>query len=111
MICRVVYVLLLIVSTGALASDDSARDDVLITLERTSCYGSCPVYKLTIRGDGSVTYEGQKFVRVEATRQITVDPSKVLELTQAFVDVGYFDLRDHYRETLQTSRRSTPPSR
>ncbi len=33
-----------------------------ITLERTGCYGTCPIYSLTIYGDGKVTYEGKRHV-------------------------------------------------
>lgn len=29
-----------------------------VTLERTACRGNCPVYSMTINGDGSVEYEG-----------------------------------------------------
>lgn len=89
--------LLLLLNIASAQSDDRPKSDLLITLERTECLGSCPVYKITIRGDGSVVYQGHKFVRVEGTRRTTVDPEKVLAIAQAFVDAGYFDLADHYR--------------
>jgi len=31
----------------------------IITLERTPCYGYCPVYKVTILSDGTVRYFGE----------------------------------------------------
>jgi Domain of unknown function (DUF6438) len=30
--------------------------DTRVILERTECYGSCPVYSLSIAGDGTVAY-------------------------------------------------------
>lgn len=36
---------------------------VVITLQRTVCYGSCPEYKLTIFSDGRVLYEGIRNVK------------------------------------------------
>ncbi|MEJ7746674.1 MAG: DUF6438 domain-containing protein [Luteimonas sp.] len=32
--------------------------DYTISLERTSCYGPCPIYQVTIHGDGRVTFDG-----------------------------------------------------
>ena len=42
--------------------------EVVITLERTACFGVCPVYKLTIYGDGRVLYDGIRFVRTEGPK-------------------------------------------
>lgn len=33
-----------------------------ITMERTPCFGSCPVYKVTLKPDGTLTYVGTRFV-------------------------------------------------
>ena len=33
-----------------------------ITLQRTACYGRCPVYTLTLRADGTAIYEGEAHV-------------------------------------------------
>lgn len=33
-----------------------------ITLERTACYGTCPIYTFTLNNDGSASYTGKKFV-------------------------------------------------
>src|SRR6187200_1158641 len=33
-----------------------------IGLERTACFGKCPIYSVVIKSDGSVQYTGEKFV-------------------------------------------------
>ena len=53
--CRSICTLLLIASLSLVASDKGPHDDVVITLERTTCFGTCPAYKLTIHGDGEQT--------------------------------------------------------
>jgi len=93
----IVFCLLLVATTGLFASDESAKVDLVITLQRTACFGTCPVYKLTIRGDGSVTYEGRKYVRIVGTRQSTIDRAAVAKLVQEFADAGYFGFGDRYR--------------
>ena len=40
------------------------RSPITITLERTICFGFCPAYKVTLREDGTVTYEGTQHVKV-----------------------------------------------
>ena len=37
---------------------------VLISLKRTQCYGTCPSYRVQIRGNGEVLYRGEEFVLV-----------------------------------------------
>jgi hypothetical protein len=97
MIGRLVYAFLLTASVALLASDDSAKKDLTITLERTTCFGTCPAYKITVTGDGSVEYQGKDFVRVKGTVHSSVDASEIDQLIQAFLDAKYFELRDTYR--------------
>lgn len=67
-----------------------------ISLERTACYGSCPVYKVTIQGDGTVTYEGTEWVRVTGKQTAHVDPEAVQNLITHFLNDNFFALRDSY---------------
>ncbi|MFY9608700.1 MAG: DUF6438 domain-containing protein [Blastocatellia bacterium] len=72
--------------------------DTLITLERTPCYGTCPSYKLTISADGSVLFEGRRFVKKVGTVQSTISQAGLRELIERFEKINYFDLRDRYEE-------------
>jgi hypothetical protein len=69
---------------------------VVITLERTPCFGSCPAYRVTVRGDGGVTYEGENFVEVTGTKTYQIPEADVRELVAAFVSLNYFSLEDEY---------------
>lgn len=82
------------------ASGISAQNvpaDLVITLERTSCYGECPVYSVTIDAGGNVTYAGKRFVRVEGRQQDRIPVSRVASLLATAERIGFFDLRDQYR--------------
>jgi len=72
-------------------------DDFLITLARTSCFGMCPVYSVTIDAKGRVTYEGKKFVRVEGRQSDQIPVTQVAELMATVQRVGFFELDDEYR--------------
>ena len=68
----------------------------VITLERTTCFGSCPAYKLTIFDDGKVLFEGKEFVkqRGKAEGQITKD--ELERLVREFNKINYMKLEDEY---------------
>jgi hypothetical protein len=69
---------------------------VVITLERYECYGECPVYSISIRGDGTVVYKGKKFVKVKGERRYKIPKEKVAELVDKFYEIDYFSLEDEY---------------
>jgi hypothetical protein len=72
------------------------RQPVMLTLERTACFGFCPMYKLTVYGNGKVVYEGRRFVKVTGTRTITISQSAVKKLIAEFQRLQYFQLQDSY---------------
>ena len=45
-----------------------------ITYERGPCFGRCPVYTVTVRADGTATFEGINFTTVRGTRHFRVTP-------------------------------------
>jgi hypothetical protein len=72
--------------------------DTLITLERTVCYGMCPSYKLTISADGTVVFEGRRFVKKVGTAQSTISQEQLRELIDRFDKMNYFALRNRYQD-------------
>lgn len=74
----------------------TASGPIEITIERSACYGTCPSYKVALREDGTVTYEGRDFVRVKGTRTWKIDPGAVAALASEMQQAGYFDLQDEY---------------
>jgi hypothetical protein len=70
--------------------------DVVITLERTMCYGTCPVYKLVVRGNGVLSYDGEYFVKVTGHQTATVSEAQIRDLLSEFKKAHYFALKDSY---------------
>ncbi len=73
-------------------------DDVVITMERTPCFGACPAYHLTVFGNGTVVYEGFSSVAVTGKQTSQISQEKVIELVNEFYRAGFFTLRDSYVE-------------
>ena len=78
------------------AVQQTATDRIEITIKRTPCFGTCPDYDVTMRGDGTVTYEGRSHVRIPGEHTWKVDPAAVRALAREMQEAGYFELQDEY---------------
>jgi len=67
----------------------------IATLERTGCYGECPVYRLTVNSDGSVVYVGTRWVKVLGRQVYKLSEAQVAELQTAFERANFSQLRDY----------------
>jgi hypothetical protein len=90
-----VFALIVAVITPAIAQPNQN----LITLERTTCFGSCPAYLLQIDSSGAVSFrQGPPANRLaEQTSTITADQFQ--DLVVEFVNIHFSDLGDSYKET------------
>ncbi len=80
-----------------LASSANLKDAV-ITLERTLCFGNCPAYKLTVYGNGAVTFEGKSFVRVTGKAEGAITQEQFKQLIFVFEEANYDSLKDSYTQ-------------
>src|SRR3984957_1423193 len=69
---------------------------VKIELSRGVCYGRCPAYSVTIRGDGSVHFSGQRFVQVLGEHDSRITPDAVRQLVHQFEAAKFFAADDKY---------------
>lgn len=51
-----------------------------IQMERTACNGPCPIYTVTIKTDGTVTWHGDMFVDAQEDKTYQAEPGDVAEL-------------------------------
>ncbi|HEX8891081.1 MAG TPA: DUF6438 domain-containing protein [Pyrinomonadaceae bacterium] len=65
-----------------------------VTLERTACYGTCPIYKVTLSSDGTIIYEGERFVQMMGTYKGTAYGFD--RLAKLILAENYFNLKDEY---------------
>lgn len=72
------------------------QEELVIRLERTACFGKCPVYSLMIKGHGAVIYSGVDFVKMKGIQETTISAEAMDQLLQAFDDAEYFLLDDSY---------------
>jgi hypothetical protein len=84
-----------LVSACAFRAVAQEREPV-ITLRRTACYGTCPVYSLEIFGEGFIRYVGTEFVQYTGERRAVIPREAVENLVASFLKANYFALQDSY---------------
>jgi tetratricopeptide (TPR) repeat protein len=84
------------------AEDKAGNRDVAaagyIRLERDACYGTCPVYSVTLFPNGSVLYTGKEYVKEAGTREGSINESAYNDLINRFRRDGFYAMNDTYDE-------------
>src|SRR5215467_4459620 len=71
-------------------------ESVSVTLERTACYGTCPVYIVTIHGNGLVEYVGRLHVDIPGYQRASIQPGSFNDLLKAFETNHFTSLKESY---------------
>lgn len=77
---------------GSAASPDS----LLVTLDRGPCFGTCPVYSVTIDGKGNVGFEGRRFVSHQGRATARVPAARVDSLVAELRAGGWYGFAESY---------------
>jgi len=74
--------------------------NVVITLERTLCFGACPAYKITIYRNGLVRYLGNSYVKVTGEQSGRISTDTLALLVRTLCETNFFDFKDRYEESI-----------
>jgi hypothetical protein len=81
---------------GQASSQEAAVSPPAITLERTACYGRCPVYSVSVSRSGELTYEGRANVKVVGPAKGQIAQVKVDSLLWELDQAGYLSFANRY---------------
>jgi hypothetical protein len=71
-------------------------DSLFARLQRTACFGRCPIYTLSIYESGYVDYIGEKWVDKEGRFKTKVEQAVLDEIMKKAKAINYFDLKAQY---------------
>ena len=78
----------------------SESKDLIISLQRGACYGTCPIYKIEVYSDGSGVYTGTQFVENIGIRIFNLSETQInLILTQA-ESIKFEKMKEEYSEPI-----------
>jgi hypothetical protein len=93
--------------TQVIAINKALADSVVARIQRTACFGRCPIYTMTVFEGGKVVFEGKKWVDKEGTYEARVDDDKIEKLYSKANSVGFFDFESVYDNQYVTDLPST----
>lgn len=83
-------------ASNSFPAGDQIPEDLIIRLRRTPCYGSCPVYLLTVNAGGKVKFFGQDHTETKGQAEGRISPEQVRQLIGEFKKAKFFDLEESY---------------
>ena len=67
-----------------------------IVLERTPCFGACPVYTLTVHSSGVVEFVGTNNVKAKGPQTGKISAASFAKLVKKIEEIDFFNLRARY---------------
>lgn len=97
---KIFFWLIVLGSLSVMSCESNNYADSVIEMNTTPCFGACPVYDITIKGDGTVLYDGKQYAHREGkhTKQLTKVETK--DLFDAFVAANFFEFEDKYTSNI-----------
>lgn len=71
-------------------------DNAVARIQRTACFGRCPIYVLTVYEDGTVIYEAERFVPEEGTFKAKVSTDLYQKLLRRAEEASFFEMQSKY---------------
>ncbi len=75
---------------------DQQSDSFKLSMERTACFGKCPIYTIKITDNGTLEFDGQKFVEPQGKHTVQVSPEDMATLKKMMVEINFLGLEDKY---------------
>jgi hypothetical protein len=95
---------------AAEGNSSAVLGEPVISLERTACFGGCPVYRIWVSADGTVGYEGKAHVRRTGPATGKIPPERVQALLDELDRSGYASLAPSYTSGQSTCGRYSTDS-
>ena len=73
-----------------------SEDNFKVILKKGACYGTCPVFTMTIHSDGQVEYEGRSFTDRLGTFTKELSKDQMIEVLQKIDASDFYNLSDRY---------------
>jgi hypothetical protein len=90
-----------VLSTDDVKTRIKITPGMIFTLKRSACFGTCPVYSVTIFGDGKVVYEGVHFVPTVGRIEKQIPEDQLKQITRALEKANFYAFyQNRYRDEI-----------
>jgi hypothetical protein len=91
--------ILLLASTLSFSSlqGQTSTASPVVTLKRTHCFGTCPIYELSVFADGTVQWSGEQYVGTVGKASATLSKQQVDDLIQTLAASRFSTFQNSYK--------------
>ena len=82
------------------AVQTSDEPSLIISMKRTACYGTCPVYELRIYSDHMATLTAEEHLELEGDYSAKISDETYQGIVDAFNASDFFDFEDEYTSNM-----------
>ena len=72
----------------------------IISLEKTACFGTCPIFSINIFNNGEVIYYGKKFVKKLGNLNLELDQKEINQILNKAKEINFNNLKSEYTENI-----------
>lgn len=72
----------------------------IISLEKTACFGTCPVFHIEIYNNGFATYNGKKFVTIKGLHNLEISKNDISKILKKAKEIDFQNLKNEYTENI-----------
>lgn len=95
-IFSICMVFLLSCNSSKNQAGSNSSNTELITMEKTICFGSCPVYQIVIFEDGAMHLSGRQNMELIGEFRAQLSKKELDELANAFENAQFFEFESQY---------------
>jgi|GEM_PF-1455235 len=70
--------------------------EAIAAIRKTACFGSCPVFEVQVYSDGTVEWNGKRFVERTGKYRAKASPVWIDDLIRYAQEQGFFNFSAHY---------------
>ncbi len=82
--------------TSCVNTKSQGSNDLVFEIEKTACFGECPVYNLLVYKDRTVILNAQQNLSLKGTYRSKLSVDRYSELVDLFLKHNFFDFKDKY---------------
>ncbi len=89
-------VLVIAMLVSCVNTKSQGSNDLVFEIEKTACFGECPVYTLSVYKDRAVILNAQQNLRLKGTYRSQLSDKRYQELVDLFMKHDFFSFKDRY---------------
>jgi len=100
---RYIFIFLVFLYSSCNLSSSSTygiQKKLIISLNKTACFGTCPVYKIKIYNNQSAIFEGVKFVEKEGSYNFKISKKEINTILNKAKKINFQKMEDEYTELI-----------